>query len=291
MKKATRKAAKAEAFDIEALFDGVEVELTLSPAPKRKGALTISEKIHELEQLAFTEKVDKSARDIYGERINHGEAIMSLYQIMMMAGRAVMNIAKSDPKRVRGIGRGDRDTFVHYDGRFERFADVDSWLELVELGAAFKQTRKPQKIDTNEVIAYAVRKGIDELVYWRSLRDIGNKRPGSIIDSEGEMKAALNQDLRAREEEESEYSFNRRRATAAECNLTNAAMRLPELEAETSSRYVWEIALLAWLAVRYGGKGKKWQQHPQFKGISVGVKDRNGNLATLIKKRFHSMIQ
>lgn len=291
MKKQTRKAAEVEAFDIETMFDGVEIEISSSVVPKRKGALTISEKIHELERLAFTEKVDKSARNICAERITHGEAIKSLYHIMMMAGRAVVNIAKSDPKRVRGIGRGDRDTFVHYDGRFERFANVDAWLDLVELGAAFKQTRKPQKSDTNGAIAYVVRKGIDELVYWRSLRGTGNNRPGSIVETEGEMKAALNQDLRAQEEEESDYSFLLRRASAAECNLTNAAMRLPELEAETSSRYVWEIALLAWLAVRYGGKGKKWQQHRQFDGISVEAKDRNGALASLIKKRFRSMIQ
>lgn len=304
MKKSTRKAGKAEAFDIEAMFDGVKVELG-STAPPVARAVSFADQINGLLEAAMTENVNTSALDKYGERITHGEAAKELYHIMMLAGSAIVELAKKKPERLRGIGRGHHHTFIPYDGKM-RAVDVAGWLGLVELGADFRKKLHKDRGRCDPKIANVVDDALRDLCEWRELRGRGEKA-APILKSAAEFKDELKRPTRKREKvpkpepakveiggiphDESLEDFQKRESYTPELNLIDASKRLPPLRGATGSkRDIWEAAVLAWLTVRFGSAKSVWQENPYFDGVAKAG-ERNAQLAKKVKVRFGALIR
>jgi hypothetical protein len=259
-------------------------------------APSFNAQIEKLLALALSDKEDKEIRNVMGKPATPEDAAKELYHAMLTVGRAVATLAKQKPEALKGIGRGHLDTVIYYDGK-ARHADVEGWLNLVELGAEQRRTRNRARSSGNDIIPGVVDAAVCELTFWRSLRKFDGKGARPIFKSDEEVKAALNPGVRRDSTiglngeilVESDRSFEERVAYAPELHLINAAKRLPELSQEGSALYIWNAALLGWLAFRYGSKGRKWHQHASFDGITQ-ARERGSALAELVKKRFQSLI-
>lgn len=280
-KSTNRQRAKRDGFDVAQLFADLSAGSIASASDLPPSyPPTWLELLESLLKRALADN-EQASNDALAD---HGAAAKELYLIAAKAVQAIAVLAERRPEALRGIARHQIYAFIPYDGN-ARAADVDGWLKLIELGGAFRQSRRKRSSSANQVLHKVATDGLHELLFWRGLK-WGNQEVSEFTDV-NELDAALV--LRAKQEtEESEWSFTYRKAYEAEFLLRQASKSLPEPKRTGRSWDLWERALLAWVKLKHGGD--QWHKAPVFDGIASG-RDHVKNLRKQLLSAFAAMLK